>query len=393
MWKWIIALLAVLGGAFGIVQSFRANAQQAVPPLANEPVQNPYERGIAGAGLIEPRSENVMAAAPEPGLVLKVFVTRGQTVKAGDPLYKLDTRSFEAQRVSLEAAVLSAEANLEAIQAYRRKEEEPGLLAKIAQAEANIAQMAAGINEAKAQVEQSEWSVKDLRLHEKRLQDTVAANATPQEDADRAHYATMMGEAQLAFAREHIRTMEAQRQSMAALADQARADVAIYRAGPWSADVKKAEAALAEARAKLESNKLEIERRTVRAPLDAGVLRMDLRAGEYLAGGITQPESAPVVLGNLNDLHVRVDIDEFDAPRFKNGAKATAFLKGATKAPIPLEFVRVEPFVIPKRALTNSQHELVDTRVLQVIYRVVDAKTPLYVGQQVDVFIDAAGGN
>jgi multidrug efflux pump subunit AcrA (membrane-fusion protein) len=392
MWKWIIAVLAVMGGAFGIVQSFRANAQQAVPPLANEPVRTPYEHSIAGAGLIEPRSENVMIGAPEPGLVLKVFVTRGQTVKSGEPLYKLDTRSFEAQRVSLEAAVLSAEANLAAIKAYRRKEDEPGLLAKIAQAEANIAQMAAGINEAKAQVEQSEWSVKDLRLHESRLQDTVASGATPQAEADRAHYATMIGEAQLAFAREHIRNMEAQRQGMAALADQTRADLALFRAGPWNVDVKKAEAALSEARAKLESNKLEIERRTVRAPLDAGVLRMDLREGEYVAGGNTQAETAPVVLGNLNDLHVRVDIDEFDAPRFKNGAKATAFLKGATKAPIPLEFVRVEPFVIPKRALTNSQHELVDTRVLQVVYRVVEAKNPLYVGQQVDVFIDGSGG-
>lgn len=393
MWKWIIAVLAVMGGAFGIVQSFRVNAQQAVPPLLNEPVRTPYEHSLAGAGLIEPRSENVMIGAPEPGLVLKVFVTRGQTVKAGEPLYKLDTRSFEAQRVSLEAAVISAEASLAAIKAYRRKEDEPALLAKIAQAEASIAQMAAGINEAKAQADQSEWSLKDLRLHESRLQDTVASGATPQAEADRAHYAAMIGEAQLAFAREHIRTMEAQRQGMAALADQTRADLALYRAGPWHVDVKKAEAALSEARAKLESNKLEIERRTVRAPLDAGVLRMDLREGEYVAGGNTQAETAPVVLGNLNDLHVRVDIDEFDAPRFKNGAKATAFLKGATKTPIPLEFVRAEPFVIPKRALTNSQHELVDTRVLQVVYRVVEAKNPLYVGQQVDVFIDGSGGN
>ncbi len=56
--------------------------------------------------------------------------------------------------------------------------------------------------------------------------------------------------------------------------------------------------------------------------------------------------------------------------------------------PMPLEFVRIDPFVIPKRALTNSQTELVDTRVLQIIYKVRDANAGLFIGQQLDVYID-----
>jgi hypothetical protein len=55
-----------------------------------------------------------------------------------------------------------------------------------------------------------------------------------------------------------------------------------------------------------------------------------------------------------------------------------------------LSFVRVEPFVVPKRSLTGENTERVDTRVLQVIYAVESAETTLYVGQQVDVFINAA---
>jgi len=35
-------------------------------------------------------------------------------------------------------------------------------------------------------------------------------------------------------------------------------------------------------------------------------------------------------------------------------------------------------------------HEPFDTRVLQVIYRIEDSNLPLFVGQQMDVFIDAA---
>lgn len=46
--------------------------------------------------------------------------------------------------------------------------------------------------------------------------------------------------------------------------------------------------------------------------------------------------------------------------------------------------------VVPKRSLSGDSTERVDTRVLQVIYRVLDDSVPLFVGQQMDVFIEAA---
>jgi hypothetical protein len=49
----------------------------------------------------------------------------------------------------------------------------------------------------------------------------------------------------------------------------------------------------------------------------------------------------------------------------------------------------VEPFVVPKKSLTGDSTERVDTRVLQVIYRIDDKNVPVFVGQQMDVFIDA----
>jgi hypothetical protein len=53
-----------------------------------------------------------------------------------------------------------------------------------------------------------------------------------------------------------------------------------------------------------------------------------------------------------------------------------------------LDFVRVEPYVVPKRSLTGDNTERIDTRVLQVIYKVKDPGDNLYVGQQVDVFVN-----
>ena len=50
--------------------------------------------------------------------------------------------------------------------------------------------------------------------------------------------------------------------------------------------------------------------------------------------------------------------------------------------------------MIPKKSLTGDNTERVDTRVLQVIYRFdPSGRPPLFVGQQVEVFIDARAGN
>ena len=52
--------------------------------------------------------------------------------------------------------------------------------------------------------------------------------------------------------------------------------------------------------------------------------------------------------------------------------------------------MRIEPYVVPKKSLTGDNTERVDTRVLQVIYAIDTTGKRLFVGQQLDVFIDAS---
>src|SRR5262245_59108237 len=95
-----------------------------------------------------------------------------------------------------------------------------------------------------------------------------------------------------------------------------------------------------------------------------------------------------MVLGDVEHLQVRADVDEQNAPRLQPGQTATAYIKGDTTQPIELRFVRVEPYVVPKVSLTGASTERVDTRVLQVIYSFErPADRPVYVGQQVDLFV------
>jgi len=154
-----------------------------------------------------------------------------------------------------------------------------------------------------------------------------------------------------------------------------------------AAELDEARAQLSAAESQAHAAQVEIERSTVRAPIDAEVLQVKLRVGEFAPAA---PTSAPLILlGRSKPLHVRVDVDEHEGWRVRPGAEATGHLRGNADLRTPLRFVRFEPFVIPKRSLTGDSTERVDTRVLQVIYRVERDDLPLFVGQQLDVFIDA----
>jgi RND family efflux transporter MFP subunit len=146
------------------------------------------------------------------------------------------------------------------------------------------------------------------------------------------------------------------------------------------AQVKQAEAGLA-------STKTTLDRLIIRAPIDGEVLQINIRPGEFAQTGFL--EQPLVVLGNLDQFHVRVDIDENDAWRFDKNSKAVAYLRGNRNFKADLVLAYIEPYVIPKKSLTGDSTERVDTRVLQALYSFERSQLPVYVGQQMDVFIDA----
>ena len=156
-------------------------------------------------------------------------------------------------------------------------------------------------------------------------------------------------------------------------------------------DVAINEATLGSASAQVDQTKIEIERRTIRAPVSGRVLQIKTRLGEFaLSGTLSTPL---MLLGDDTRLHVRVDIDENDAWRVRSGAPARAFVRGNPDLNTPLKFERFEPYVVPKVSLTGQSTERTDTRVLQAIYSFDPEALPVYVGQQMDVFIEAPVAN
>jgi len=161
----------------------------------------------------------------------------------------------------------------------------------------------------------------------------------------------------------------------------ARNDVAVAEA-----QVVTSEAQRDAAQAVVIQSETLLERLVVRAPIAGTILQVNVRAGENVSTAAT---TASIVLGDIDEVQVRADVDEQVAPRVKPGARAVGYLKGDSARPIAMEFVRIEPFVVPKRSLTGASIERVDTRVLQVIYRFPNSRTQtVYVGQQLDLFIE-----
>lgn len=347
--KYLLPVIALFFLAFAVLHVIAAHRQ---PPKLEPPVdppRAPYGRTVAGAGIAEAMTENISIGSALPGVVLEVYVPVekvGQRVKKGDPLFKVDDRQLRAQFKYQEAALEAAEAQLAKLEAQPRPEEIPPSDAKVRVSEANLRMQ------------------QDLAERARRL---VPSGAMAQEDIQQRNLMLEVARMQLA---------------------QSKAENQLLKAGTWEPDKRIARAQVEQARAQIEQTRTDIERTLVRAPVDGEVLQVNVRPGEYVGA---PPSQALVVLGNLRRLHVRVDIDEHDIPRFKPGAPARASLRGNPQIQYPLRFVRVEPFVIPKKSLTGDNTERVDTRVLQVIYALeAPDDRPVYVGQQLDVFIDAA---
>lgn len=152
-------------------------------------------------------------------------------------------------------------------------------------------------------------------------------------------------------------------------------------------DVGIFEAALSVAKVQADQIDVDIERHTVRAPVDGRVLQINTHFGEFAQSGVVSP---PLMLfGDDSRLYIRVDIDEIDAWRIEPTAPAMAYVPGNPELKTPLRFERIEQYVVPKVSLTGASTERTDTRVLQAIYSFDHGNMPVYIGQRMNVFIKA----
>jgi HlyD family secretion protein len=332
--------LALLAWAVRTVAATQHDYSMKPPPAL--PARAPFGNSVASIGLLEPATDNLDIGSPTSGVVVEVRVEPGQRVKKGDPLFRLDDRQTRADLAVRKAELANAEAQLHRLLNSPRREDVDVAKARIREAEVNLAE------------------ARDD--HQRNLK--AGPLAITNETLSKSH---------TALSRSRVRL------------DQAKSE--LEQLAPWQEDIEVSKTNVAKAKAAVQQTETELERLTVRAPLDADVLQVSVHVGETAS---MPGNRSLLVLGDLRRLRVRVNIDEHEIPRFSASSPAYAMVIGHPELKYPLIFVRIDPYVIPKKSLTGDNHERVDTRVLQVIYELEPPKgAPLFSGQQVTTFVEA----
>lgn len=344
-----IPILAALGLVLGIIVVVVGMRKPPVPPIEFPPPKPPYLHYVAGSGIIEASSLNINIGTAVDGIIEEVFVQPGQCCKKGDPLFRIDTRDLCAKLGETKSAESVAKANLTRLIAQPRVEEIPPLEARVKQAQTRLS---------------DEFSQYTL------FRNVSDKRAISFNEYNQRKYAATLAKYEL---------------------EQAKADLSLLKAGAWIEDIKVASQRLEEAGAAVHLAATNLDRATVRAPFNGQVLQANINVGDFARGSREDTifQDSLMIYGATEFFHVRIDIDEDDAWRVFPGACAMGYVRGNSSIQFPLEFVRVDPYVIPKRTLTGENLERVDTRVLQLIYRLDKKDLPIFVGQLLDIYVEA----
>src|SRR5215471_1867727 len=345
MKRFILPGIAIASLLFAILWTLAASPVHKATTPPSAPPQTASLNTVGAVGLVEAETENIDISCPVSGLVTGVYVNAGDRVHAAQRLFSLDDRDLQADLRVKQALLAEAKAKLKKLEEQPRAEDIPPAEAKVHEEQANLA---------------------DAEVQMKLIESVQDRRAVRDEDVQRRRIAYKAAQARLS---------------------EAQSQLALLKAGAWAPDLAVARAEVAQAEAQLKQTATNIERLTTTAPIDGIILQKKVRVGQFAQCG---PSSEPLmIMGGGAHLNIRADIDESDAWRVRPNTAAVAYVRGDTRQKIALEFVRFEPYVVPKKSLTGDSTERVDTRVLQAIYRIRDESNPVYVGQQMDVYIEA----
>jgi len=247
----------------------------------------------------------LVAETTEP--ITTIWVDEGAAVNAGDLLVSQDPARAAARLAELEAALKQTQSRLDELLRGPRSE-------RIAAARANL-----------------EGAEKDLVFRQaeyERTSEVAARDLASPEALDRA---------------------KAELDATTAAVDLRRAELAEQLAGTTVEELAQAEASVEQARARVDSAQLDLERHEIRAPVDGVV---DSRLFEV---GERPPAGQPVlVMLAGHQAHARVYVPEQVRVQLRPGSKATLYVDGLDSALAgTVRWIASEAAFTPYYALTE----------------------------------------
>ncbi|MFZ0880126.1 MAG: biotin/lipoyl-binding protein, partial [Candidatus Acidiferrales bacterium] len=289
------------------------------------------------------------------GTVRQILVAEGQEVQKGTPLLLIDDSIQRATTEQQKSAAQAARAMYQELKAEPRKE-----TLDVAEAQVVSAQAALKTAEDELSKQKSAYEIDPRSISKDALDSAINAEAVAQANLDVS-----------------------------------RKQRDLTKAGAWIFDITNQERQFnALEKSYLASNSL-LSKYTLRAPTDGVVLSISSVVGNYVSPqgayeSYTQGMNPVLVLGTpQTNLHVRCYIDEILVPRLPPPSKIKAQMSiRGSNLKVPLQYVRVQPYVSPKIELSDERQERVDVRVLPIIFSFEKPKDlNLYPGELVDVYV------
>jgi HlyD family secretion protein len=354
----IIFTLSIVGVLAALVAAYLFGRERKAQPPAFKPVSSPYESAIYANGIIESdqsSGENINIFPEVAGPITKVLVREGQQVSAGTPLFTIDD---SVQRPTTEQLRLQSEAALALLEELKAEPRKETLAIAVAQV---------GLAESNVKVARDEY------------------------DKRRASYDIDPK----SISRDVLDTAKGAVDQAAAALDVASKQYELTKAGAWSYDITNQAKQYEALKQSYKAANALLQKYSVKAPGKGVVLAVNAAVGSYVSSQgsydpYTELFNPSVIMGPPQEhLAVRCFVDEILVSQLpaKWHIRAEMSLRGSYTNKVPLEFVRVQPYVSPKIELSNERQEQVDLRVLPVIFRFEKKDAPVYPGQLVDVYI------
>lgn len=289
-----LLFLSILGIGIVIVDIFYNQMPQEGNSEALPKIILPFKNFVAGVGIVEAKDKNIVLSSLKSGIIKKVFVHTGDSIKKGALLFTLDDSALVHQITVAKQALILAKMKL-----------------KVANDQLDIIKKT------------------------KKISSQMVTNEKYESKEDNVEVAKKA----LLLAQTKVEMLEKNR--------------ALYK---------------------------------VYAPIDGYVLVSTLNVGAFFS-----QNSKQLIIGK-KAFNLRVFVNEYDIWKFEPNTKAIAFVRGHPEMKVQLHYLYTVPYVVAKTNLTGKSTERTDTRVLQVVYGVTKTDFPLFVGEQLDVFIETSKG-
>lgn len=299
---WIIGIVAVLVVAVAGIGYAKSGGTKIDPSKLGKVEQGDLAKSVVATGKIEPITK-VDIKSKASGIVKRLPVDAGDTVKAGQVMAELDKEEIEARVRAAQASLAAAEANLNASQAdYQRAEVD-------------------------AQGPEVPLLQRAYERAKKMASEGVVSQAAL-DDAQRA-YETAVNKR-----------------------DMARANLSVAKA-----KIAQARAQVEQNRAALSQNEEELRNSTIVAPIDGIVLARNVEVGDAVSSILVLGSGATSLfnMGDTHEVFVRGKVDESDIGKVYLGQVARIKVESFKDKSFDGKVTKISPMGTEKDNVTTFE--------------------------------------